>query len=340
MLLSDCQKFAASMHRVAVADMTELGIDLFLEAANSIKTDAQLEHNFEFSRVQATLSVDGTTGGALSTATITGNINETLTVTSTAAAGTFLRQGQFGGYPMFTKEGATTYFMYYNAAAASYVIATTLTTAALTDFWLPASDILVPIGSYVGQGAATGTAVVTHATTAAWSGIREVIAAQRTNADGILVPLDFTRSDIPIERDRYELEMSEEYEPYRRYPSDAQLLQRGTNETLIQRGRTIYVYPVDAITTTPLSVTLEAYGTLPDYTSSSLLLSQPPDFLMEFGGTYMKWAITCALNYRFKTFTPRTEGNLSAPEKERDMAWRKLILWDTYQVDANATRSR
>lgn len=340
MLLSACKKIAAAYHKVATSAFTVDGIDLFLAAANNVVSNAQLQHNFELSRVQATLSVDGDNGGALANAVIVGNINETLTVTSTVAAGTFIRQGQFGGYPMYTKEGTTTYFLYFNAAASSYVIAITLTSAALTNYWLPSVVTLTPLGSYVGHGTAAGTAVVTHASTASWNGIREVVAVQRTNADGILVPLDFTRADIPIERDRYELELSEEYEPYRRYPSDAQLLQRGTNGTLIQRGQTLFVYPIAAIVTSPLQITIEGYGSLPEYDASSLLLTQPPDFLMQFGGTYVQWATICELNLLFKTFVQRTEGNLAPPEKERDTAWRNLLLWDTYQVDSNATRSR
>lgn len=341
MTLSNIKKACAAYHGVAVSDLTpSVGIDLFLVAANNCKANAQALNNFEYSRVQATLSIDGETGGALSSATITGNVNDTLTVTSTVAAGTYIRQGEFGGYPLFTKEGSTTYFLYYNAADASYVIATTLSSAALTNYWLPASDILTPPGSYVGQGSAAGTAVVTHATSSLWTGIREVVAVSRTNTDGILVPLDFTRSDIPIERDRYELELSEDYEAYRRYPSDAALLNRGSNGTLVQRGRTLYVYPVDQISSTPLSVTIEGYGQLADYDAASLLLSTPPDFFVEFAPAYIQWYCICELNYLFKTFVARTEGNLSMPEKERDTAWRNLLLWDTYLIDANSTRSR
>lgn len=248
MLLSACKKVCAAYHKVPASAFTVDSVDLFLVAANNVVSNAQLQHNFEMSRVQATLSIDGDAGGSLDDAVIIGD------------------------------DGFTD--------------------------------------------------------------VREVVAVQRTNTDGILVPLDFTRADIPIERDRYELELSEEYEPYRRYPSDAQLLQRGTNGTLVQRGRRLFIYPVAAITSSPLSVTIEGYGSLAEYDATTLTATEPPDFLMKFGGTYIQWAVACELNFLFKTWVPRTEGNLAAPEKERDTAWRNLILWDTYQVDANATRSR
>ena len=248
MILSTLKKVCAAYHQVSTATLTVDGVDLFLIAANNARGNAELLHNFELARVQASLSIDGETGADLSTAVITS-----------------------GG---------------------------------------------------------------------AWSGLKEVIAVQRTNVDGILVPLDFTRADIAIERDRSELEMSEDYEPYRRYPSDAALLQRGTNGTIIQRGSKLHVYPVDAITSTPLQVTLEAYGLLADYTAASLTDVVPTDFFLQYGANFLQWSIICELNFLFRTFVTRQEGNVTSPDKEREKAWRELLLWDTYKVDSNATRSR
>ncbi len=88
-------------------------------------------------------------------ATVTGTLNPNV-------VGTFALTGHFGGYDFYVLSGAPSTFLYYNAAAASYVIARLLTTAALTDYWSPAAPIIDdPTGSYVAHGANTGTATVT-----------------------------------------------------------------------------------------------------------------------------------------------------------------------------------
>lgn len=341
MILGNLKKACAGILGIAVVDLTTSdGIDLFLMAANNAKDNAQLLHNFEFSRVQATLSIDGETGGALSAASFTDTITaSTVTVAGTlspSVAGDYLNVGVYNGQSFYQNGNS---MVFYSDTNGAWSVASAL--AEDTNFWLGSETASVIAGVYAHQGTNTGNATVTlTATYSTYSGIKEVIAIQRTNVDGILVPLEFTRADIPIERDRYELELSREYEPYRRYPSDANLLQRGSNGTLILRGSTIFIYPVGAVTTTPLTVTLECYGQLRDYIAADLASATPTDFLCEHGGMYMQWFILCELNYRFKVWVGRTEGNLSPPEKERDNAWRDLLLWDTYMVDSHITRSR
>ncbi len=79
-----------------------------------------------------------------------------------AVGGTFALTGHFGGYDFYVHAGAPSTFLYFNAAAASYVIARLLTTAALTDYWSPTSPIIDdPTGTYNPHGANTGTATVT-----------------------------------------------------------------------------------------------------------------------------------------------------------------------------------
>lgn len=332
----------AGFHKKTATDLTINSVDLFLVALNNATKNALLGHNFEMSRVTATLDIDGTTGGSLDSAVISGSVNETLTVTSTAAAGTYLRTGGFGGYPLYVLEGATSYFLYFNAAAASYVIATTLTTGALTDFWLPATDLTEPVGSYVGQGAAAGTAVVTVATSAAWPSLKEVVAVQRVQADGSHVPLDFSRADIPIERDRTSRELADYYDARERYPSDADILNNGDNTAIIQRRRSLFVYPPQLNTATgdPLSVRLEAYAWLPTFDAVGGVNATAPNFLFEHGADWLQWEIILELNYYFQTFVPRQEGVLAPPIQARDTAWRNLLLWDSYMVDSNTNRSR
>ena len=182
-------------------------------------------------------------------------------------------------------------------------------------------------------------------------GIKEVVAVQRMRPDGTYIPLDFARADIPIERDRTELEFSDNLFPYLRYPSDAQIVARGTSSSVIQRGKTLYIYPFYAnVAQAAFSIHLEAYGWLSPYTPDQLIYLEDgttpddsvdeEDFLLEYGAEFMQWDIICKLNYLFQTFVPRTEGNPGAPTAARDAAWENLLLWDSYQIDANTTRSR
>ena len=339
MILSNLKKIAAAYHHVATSALTVDSVDLFLVALNNVRSNAELLHNFELSRCQATLSIDGANGAALSGANIVGGAANTVLVSGTLVpdvTGTYLLQGTTNGGNVYTRlVGSVLYTVYYDSVRFNI---TDIFVG--THVWQRAVGVASAYtGSYPALLGVTGTATVTEGSTQ-FASIKEVIAVQRTNTDGLLVPLDFTRADIPIERDRYELELSEEYEPYRRYPSDAQLLQRGTNGTIIQRGSSLFIYPVDKITTVPLTVTLECYGRLADYTATNLSDTGPTDYLVQYGSTFLQWAVICELNYLFQTFVPRQEGVLSAPEKTRDEAWRNLILWDTYMVDANATRSR
>lgn len=87
--------------------------------------------------------------------TVTGTLNPNVT-------GTYVPSGTFATYPLFILSGTPSTFLYYNTAAASYVIARLLTTAALTDYWSPAVALTEPTGTYVQHGANTGTATATN----------------------------------------------------------------------------------------------------------------------------------------------------------------------------------
>ncbi len=87
--------------------------------------------------------------------------DDSVSVTGTLSpnvVGTFVLSGQFGGYDLYVLPGTPSTFLYFNAVAASYVIARLLTTAALTDYWKPSSNITHPTGTYVAHGANSGTA--------------------------------------------------------------------------------------------------------------------------------------------------------------------------------------
>lgn len=338
----------ATIHGKAVADLTINGIDMFLVAANNVQRKAQLSHNFEFTRVNATLSIDGMVGTPISQAKIVDASNEEVKVTGTGSPdldGVYYRSGVWGEYSLYILDSTTVEgFIFFNTTAASFVLSATLTNAALTDFWKPAVAQTTPLGSYVAQGATTGPAVVGEQGYAQWAGVREITALTRTMASGRLVPLDFTRSDIPIERDRATRELTDNFGPWDRVPSDADILNFYGNSTIIQRNKSLFIYPTPTsqVSNPAVSVQIEGFAWLAPYSSVGNSSDSPQDFLVEQGFEFMQWRCVEELNFIFKTFVARTEGNLTLQDVQLKVkeAYQALLDWDDFMVDSNATRSR
>lgn len=193
------------------------------------------------------------------------------------------------------------------------------------------------------SGGALVDAVVSP--TGVFSTVREILTISGLRNAGDFVPLDFTRPEVNQERDRYELELSDEFWPSNRYPSDSQVLNRTGNAALVLRGGSIYRFPQISGTAggEPLTVYIEGYGWLNDYTETQLdndVDGAAEDFLIDHGFEFLQWEIIIELNYIFHTYVFRQEGNVGSPDKKRDEAWADLIRWDTYLVDPNSTRSR
>ncbi len=327
MTLSDLQNAVAIYHQKQTTDFTINGVDMFLLTANSVRKQAEQLHNFELSRCRATLDIDGVTGGALKDVvfvdpiaerTVTDGVtNATTRVTSATA--NFQNPRDFGA----TMSGS-------DIVAGTRIIA--INSATSVDVWPttagPDTGLTITIGSNV------------------FASVKEVVAVQRRRKDGRLVPMDFTRSDIPIERDRWVHELRDDMWPEIRYPSDAQVINRDGRSTIIQRRDKLFVYPAwtPPIASNPLHVHLECIGWLFDYTDDSYNDTVPSDFLLEFGWEFLKWEIILQFNPIFSTFVPRQEGNVGNSFKDltklRDDAWTKLIEWDSNMIDNNVTRSR
>lgn len=174
--------------------------------------------------------------------------------------------------------------------------------------------------------------------------LKEVLAVSILR-NGVYVPIDFTRADIEVERERSQLELDSDFWPEFRYPSDSQFAVMQSAQVVVQRGQGLYLYPrVSTLAqsqTNPLPVFVEAFGFLRDYISSDLQTSTPADFFVEYGFEFMQWATIKELNYLFQTYVPRQEGNvIPDPVKERDEAWRDFLVWDAYMVDSHITRPK
>lgn len=349
MIPSTLKAVCAAYHKKTAADLTVNSVDLFLVAANNVRHSAEQRHNFEHSRCVATIDIDGVEGADIADAVIEGH-ELSVVVTGTLnpnAAGTYTKQGTYSDLTPPTNlwmkagdDGTDTYFL-WNEGGNWNVVKGTAFPDSGSSLWELLSTSADPSGTYSRTGGTSGTLVATQSGLTTFTGLKEIVAVSRQRPDGTYIPLDFARADIPIERDRTELEFEDSLFPYVRYPSDADIRTGGSSSSIIQRGSKLEIYPhFNDATATPLACRLEAIGWLPDYTASSLSLSTAPDYFFEHGAQYLQWAIIIELNQYFKTFVPRQEGNLGEPKAKMDAAWQDFLIWDSYMVDSNTTRSR
>lgn len=327
-----------------IADPTTVDAQ-FLRSANTAQLLAQRKHNFEMCRVTAGLSIDGTIGGSLDDAVIDADALTSVSVTGTLnpdLTGTYSRTGNWNGQPLFVRQSNPAAYIYYSSQYTNWVLSATLTNATQSAYFTPSSIQSLYPGTYNHQGTATGNATVATATASQWARIKEVVAILRTNLNGTHVPLDFTRDDIPIERDRTVRELSDNFWPWNRFPSDADILNVRGNAAITQRRRTLFVYPspTEVVSQTPFDVILYCFAYLNPYTATGLVGDAEQDFLCTYGSDFLLWSIVDEFNLKYKTFVPRTEGNLGSPTDKRDAAWHDLVIWDSFMVDANSNRSR
>lgn len=349
MTLAQLKKVVAAYLGTTTADLTRDSLDLFLVAANNVRKEAELIHSFELARVSGTLSIDGVTGGGLANVAFDSGLGtESYTVSGTLSpdlTGVYLRQGSFNGFPLYIYDPgdvSVARFLYYNAGSETYAFATTLSEGNIAfGAWLKTPDSTTAAGSYSPTGGSTGTGTVTSTTTPLYVGIKELVAIQRTNASNFLEPLDFTTSDIAIQRERDAIELCDQYGFERRYPSDRSLLWNQGDRTLVLRNNTLYIYPIPTIVSgDTLDVTIEAFAFLADYTASDLLATTERDFFLSHGHQYMQWGCICEMNYLLQKFVQRQEGVLSPPEQKKAEAWKNFLVWDSFLVVNAANRSR
>ncbi len=123
--------------------------------------------------------------------------DEDVTVTGTLSpdvTGTFQLTGQYNGYDFYVLAGAPATFLYYHTLATSYIIARTLTTAGLTDFWVLVPAGTEPTGTYSAAGSYTGVATVTDNPTNL-TGITPEAVVRRTSGSEIALDLNPSVTD-------------------------------------------------------------------------------------------------------------------------------------------------
>lgn len=90
---------------------------------------------------------------------------------------------------------------------------------------------------------------------------------------------------------------------------------------------------VTITTTTRVTFINEPYSTL---SAAEQVREAYTDWFIEAAHEFLLWSVVVDLNYRFKTFVPRQDGNLSPPEKLRDQAMEAVLLWDDWSMQGAA----
>lgn len=72
MTLTQLKSLVAAYFKVDVTDLTRNGQDLFMLALNTVRLQAELNHDFEFTRKEVEVTVTGASGGSLDTAVLSG----------------------------------------------------------------------------------------------------------------------------------------------------------------------------------------------------------------------------------------------------------------------------
>lgn len=350
MNLYNLKNIAATILGVNPTQFTANGVDMFLNAANNARLYAEKRHNWEYTRVRAWIFINGVVGTPLSQAHIDDTSGEGVTVSGTLnpnVTGNYVRIGNWGIrplYALFNWPSPIVAYLFYCGQFNSYIISQTLADSGQVDYWIPSPIQPFPLGTYTPQGSVTGTATVAVTQFANWAGIKEITYILRTCLNGMLVPMDFTRDDIPVERDRTTRELTDNYWPWNRYPSDADILNVRGNASIVQRRQSLFIYPspTSIFEQPPIKCLLGAFAWLAPYTSVGLVGDPDQDFTLTQGASYMQWKIIEELNYIFKTFVNRTEGNISSKEIKDNWqaAFQEFLDWDNYLIDSNVTRSR
>lgn len=332
MTLTEIRKAVAALMTKSVSDFTVDSQDLFLFAVNQVRREAELSHDFEFSRKVVGLTVDGVTGGSLDDITLSAVRAGSLSVAGTlnaAITGTYVRAGfQINDKPCFFNTSTVTpSIIYYKSGDSTWRL--TLWGGYDDDgnnhYSLASGG---PNGTYTAQVSATGTPVVTVVNDFT---LKTIIDIGLYDDESNLRPAEWTTVAEGLERQRSE---NPHFRP--RYATDQDLRNGGPAGLgrFELSGNTLFRFPKDD--TTDVDVGLEIYTFQNDWTA----YTATEDYWLKYGHKFLTWGVVCFLNHRFKTFVYRQEGNLPPPEKTRDEGLASFIEWDAAMYESNRRHGR
>ena len=331
MTLTALKSAVAAVMNKTVADFTVDSQDIFLVAVNQARRNAELLHDFEFSRKLVTVSVDGVTGGSLSSAVQYGTAT-VVDIKSVIEMGLFDQEanlvpaewttvaeglerqradnpftapryptdGWYESTPMgmgrFQLAGGTIY-RFPKDSTADYTVG--MEVYSFKEDW-DATDL----GS---------TATVTGTISPNFTGDYDVVG---------------TYNNCPFFYDD-----GGAYWLF--YDGDAWIL--GPEFPMLGSPPAGYF----KLTTTSQSPagSYTAQGTATG-TAVVALSGFVEDEWLKYGYQHLLWATVVILNHRFKTFVYRQEGNLPPPDKQAEAGLAAFIEWDAARYETNRRHGR
>jgi len=329
MTLYDIKVAVATYFKTTVADLTQNGQDLFLVAANHVRRQAELSHDFEFSRKLVTLTVDGEVGGSLENAVVYGTTTD-VNIKTVIEAGLFDGDGNLRPVEWTTvAEGLERQRLDNPHSAPRYP----------TDGWYESG----PIG--FGRFELAGSSVYrfpkdadhdftlgleVYSMADDWTSVDNVVVTGAVTAyNGTYYKTNFQWQSKDV---FYKANTSTliTYFIYYSVDTGGWVIQNGIDEN----GTAGYVSVITATSPEGAYIAAGEAGTptVADSTVSDVWTSQ--------GAEYLMWGIIVHLNYYYKEFVTRQEGNLGSPERLRDEALASFIAWDAYRFEQNRRHGR
>lgn len=332
--LLEIKTAVASYFELTTSDLTVNGQDLFLLAANQVRKTAELNHDFEFNRKLVTVTVNGATGGDLTTAVDSTSVavdiktvlevglldqtNNIVPVDWTTLAESFERQRGDNPHlwPRYPTDGQ---------ARSGPSGSNRFTVAGDRISWWPRTSdtdatnttlYLEVYGFSLDWAAQNYTAVV-----AGGGGVIALNTTYYPHGTHNNKPLYISVTDGDTPSAIY----------FIWYSGTAWII----NQVVGTPGSNYH-----SLTSTSDSPagSYTGHGT---YTPTAVVTAGAASTLWtSHGAQYLQWATVVQLNYLFKKFVPRQEGNLSPPEKLAEVGLQALIDWDDYKFEQFRRHSR
>lgn len=308
-----------------VADLTVDGQDLGLLAMNQVRQQAEMVHDFEFSRKLVTVAVDGVVGGSLDDAVLYGT-EVGVTVKSVIDIGIFDNDGNFrsagwttvaGGLDVQRRDNPLTVVPRYptdsQALASPYG----------TSKYLLSGANVYRFPKSLNTTDTIGLEVYTFADD--WTGILNVTGTLSPDATGT-----YYQDGVFSQQPFYVRDDGEYIVFYSSVLSKWVLAPPGDDVGLPDWRRTTlegaYTPTAPATGTATIDYLVPGEVAVPDPLGMS-------DIWTTRGAQYIQWGAIVQLNNLFKEFVFRQEGNLPPPQALADAGLEALKTWDIFRYE-------
>lgn len=343
MTILDLKTAQAAYFGLSISDLTQNGQDLGLAALNQVRLAAELSHDFNFQRQLLTLAVDSVVGGSLDNAVLYGtstsaNIKLLLDMgvfdcnqNLIAAEWTTVEEGlerqreeqrygtlrrpwdtptehhtQLYGQRRFVVSNNTVFF--YPKSKESHTINVGLEGYIFSEDWTTESNTVTI------TGASPSGINTTYYRYGQYNGLPLYVNLAPNGSPTSLFWLWFDGTHWIINQ----------------LPGTA--------------GSNYFTFTPATPVAPAWAIPDGSYAPIGSYSGTALVVSTDTDPTSDIwttmGQQYLLWASIIQLNFRFKSFVPRTEGNLAPPQKLADEGLQNLINWDVDKYEQRRRHGR